>query len=103
MKETLGPPLRAGALTAFIVGLAMLLLHPPSFAGVGNLLALLAGVFAVVLITAWVTVMLRRQQLGVSVQAIKHERGAYIRRQSPRTLVELDGNSHGPGPCSKDG
>lgn len=58
MKETLGPPLRAAALLAFIVGLTMLLLNPPSFAGVGDLLALLAGIVAVVLITAWVTVML---------------------------------------------
>jgi predicted Zn-dependent protease with MMP-like domain len=58
MKETLGPPLRAGALAAFIVGLAMLLLNPPSFAGVGDLLALLAGVVAIVLITAWAMVML---------------------------------------------
>ena len=58
MKETLGPPLRAAALLAFIVGLAMLLLNPPSFAGVSDLLALLAGIVAVVLITAWVTVML---------------------------------------------
>jgi predicted Zn-dependent protease with MMP-like domain len=58
MKETLGPPLRAGALVAFIVGLAMLLLNPPSFAGIGDLLALLAGIVAVALITAWATVML---------------------------------------------
>ena len=58
MKETLGPPLRAGALTAFIVGLAMLLLHPPSFAGLSSLLALLAGALAVVLIAAWAMVML---------------------------------------------
>jgi predicted Zn-dependent protease with MMP-like domain len=58
MKGTLGPPLRAAALLAFIVGLAMLLLNPPSFAGVSDLLALLAGIVAVVLITAWVTVML---------------------------------------------
>jgi predicted Zn-dependent protease with MMP-like domain len=58
MKETLGPPLRAAALVAFIVGLTMLLLNPPSFAGVGELLALLAGIAAVVLITAWVMVML---------------------------------------------
>lgn len=63
MKETLGPPLRAAALLAFIVGLAMLLLNPPSFAGVGDLLALAAGIVAVVLITAWVTVMLLGQEM----------------------------------------
>ena len=49
---------RAAALVAFITGLAMMLLNPPSFAGVGDLLALLAGIVAVVLITAWLMVML---------------------------------------------
>jgi predicted Zn-dependent protease with MMP-like domain len=58
MRETLGPPLRAAALIAFVTGLVMLLLNPPSFAGVGELLALLAGILAVVLATAWATVML---------------------------------------------
>ena len=58
MKEALGPPLRAAALVAFVVGLTMLLLHPPSFAGIGGLLAMLAGVVAIVLVTAWVTVLL---------------------------------------------
>jgi predicted Zn-dependent protease with MMP-like domain len=58
MKETLGPPLRSAALIAFVTGLVLLLLNPPSFAGIGGLLSLLAGIVAVVLITAWVTVML---------------------------------------------
>jgi predicted Zn-dependent protease with MMP-like domain len=58
MRETLGPPLRAAALTAFIIGLVLLFLHPPSFAGVGGLLALLVGAVAIVLLTAWVTVAL---------------------------------------------
>ena len=38
MREILGPPLRAAAISAFIVGLALLLLNPPSFAGLGDLL-----------------------------------------------------------------
>jgi predicted Zn-dependent protease with MMP-like domain len=58
MKEVLGPSLRAAALTAFIVGLVLVLLNPPSFAGVGGLLALLVGVLAIVLLTAWATVAL---------------------------------------------
>ena len=58
MREILGPPLRAAALTAFIVGLVLLFLHPPSFAGVGGLVALLVGAVAIVLLTAWVTVAL---------------------------------------------
>jgi predicted Zn-dependent protease with MMP-like domain len=58
MREILTPPLRAAAFTAFIVGLVLLFLNPPSFGGVGDLLAILAGALAVVLVTAWVTVTL---------------------------------------------
>jgi predicted Zn-dependent protease with MMP-like domain len=56
MREILGPPLRAAAISAFIAGLVLLLLNPPSLAGVGGLLALLAGAVAIVLATAWATV-----------------------------------------------
>ncbi len=58
MRESLGPPLRAAALTAFIVGLVLLLLNPPSFAGLGGVLTIIAGAVAVVLVTAWATVAL---------------------------------------------
>jgi predicted Zn-dependent protease with MMP-like domain len=58
MREILGPPLRAAATTAFITGLAVLLLKPPSFAGLRELLALLVGAVAFVWVTAWATVAL---------------------------------------------
>jgi predicted Zn-dependent protease with MMP-like domain len=58
MREILGPPLRAAAITAFIAGLALLLLNPPSFAGLPDLLALLVGAVAFVLAAAWATVAL---------------------------------------------
>ena len=58
MREIFGPRLRAAALSAFIVGLVLLLLNPPSFAGLGGLLALLVGAVAIVLVTAWATVAL---------------------------------------------
>jgi predicted Zn-dependent protease with MMP-like domain len=58
MREILGPSLRAAAISAFITGLVLLLLNPPSFAGLGGLLSLLAGVIAIVLVTAWVIVAL---------------------------------------------
>jgi predicted Zn-dependent protease with MMP-like domain len=58
MKEILGPPLRAAAITAFIAGLAVLLLRPPSLAGLNDLIVLVAGAVAFVLAMAWVTVML---------------------------------------------
>ena len=58
MRDTFGPPLRAAAGIAFITGLVLLLLHPPSLAGLGDLLALLVGAVAIVLVTAWATVAL---------------------------------------------
>ncbi len=58
MRDILGPPLRAAAATAFITGLAVLLLNPPSFAGLRELLALLLGAVAFVWVAAWATVAL---------------------------------------------
>jgi predicted Zn-dependent protease with MMP-like domain len=63
MRETFGPPLRAATFTAFITGLVLLLLNPPSFAGLGGLLALLVGAVAIILITAWATVALIGQEM----------------------------------------
>jgi predicted Zn-dependent protease with MMP-like domain len=56
MREILGPPLRAAALSALILGLVLLLLNPPSFGGLGGLLTIMLGAVALVLLTAWVTV-----------------------------------------------
>lgn len=56
MREILGPPLRAGALAALVVGLAFLLLNPPELGGLGDLLTLLAASAAIVVVTAWLTV-----------------------------------------------
>jgi predicted Zn-dependent protease with MMP-like domain len=58
MWEIIGPSLRAAALTAFLAGLLLLLLNPPSLGGLGDLVALLAGALAIMLVTAWVTVAL---------------------------------------------
>lgn len=63
MRETLGPPFRAAALAAFITGLVMLLLNPPSFAGVGELLTLLGGACAIVLIAAGAMVILIGEEM----------------------------------------
>ncbi|HWH46062.1 MAG TPA: metallopeptidase family protein [Thermoleophilaceae bacterium] len=56
MRETLLPVLRAAALTAFLLGTAALLLNPPSLAGAEDLLTLVLGAGALVLLTAWATV-----------------------------------------------
>ena len=45
-------------MAALITGLVLLFLNPPSFAGLDDLIAVLAGIAAIVLVTAWVTVML---------------------------------------------
>jgi hypothetical protein len=58
MWEALRPPLRAAAITAFITGVALLLLNPPSLAGLRTLLALLIGAAGFVLVAAWATVKL---------------------------------------------
>lgn len=56
MWEYVGPPLRAAAAIAFITGLVLLLLNPPSLGGLGDLVTVLAVALAIVLVTAWVTV-----------------------------------------------
>jgi predicted Zn-dependent protease with MMP-like domain len=58
MREIFGPPLRAAAFTAFITGLLLLLINPPSLSGLGDLVAILVGALAIVLITAWAIVAL---------------------------------------------
>jgi predicted Zn-dependent protease with MMP-like domain len=56
VRQAFGPPLRAAAITAFLTGLVLMITNPPSLAGLGGILALVAGAIAVVLVTAWVTV-----------------------------------------------
>jgi predicted Zn-dependent protease with MMP-like domain len=56
MSEIFGPPLKAAALVAFVTGLLLLLLNPPSLGGLGDMIALAAGALAIILVTAWVTV-----------------------------------------------
>jgi predicted Zn-dependent protease with MMP-like domain len=63
MREILTPPLRAAALAAFITGLVLLFLNPPSLAGLDELLALLAGAVAIVLVTAWAIVALIGEEM----------------------------------------
>ena len=58
MRKIFGPPLRAAALVAFVTGVVLLLINPPSSGGLSGLLALLAGALALVLVTAWATVAL---------------------------------------------
>ena len=58
MREAFRAPLRAAAASAFIVGTTLFLLNPPSLSGAEELLSLLVGALALVLLTAWATVAL---------------------------------------------
>jgi predicted Zn-dependent protease with MMP-like domain len=58
LREVVGPPLRAAALTAFLVGVLFLLLNPPSMGGLGDLVTLVAGAVAIAVATAWITTAL---------------------------------------------
>jgi len=51
-------PLKAAAAAAFTVGTLLFLLNPPELSGAEDLLTLLMGAIALVLFTAWGTVML---------------------------------------------
>jgi predicted Zn-dependent protease with MMP-like domain len=58
MREAIGPPLRAAALTALIVVLVVLILNPPSLGGLDDLIVLVLGAIAIALLVAWLTVAL---------------------------------------------
>ena len=58
MRDAFRAPLRAAAVAAITVGTLLLLVNPPSLSGVEELLAMLGGAMALVLVTAWVTVAL---------------------------------------------
>lgn len=73
MREIIGPPLRAAALTALIAGLVVLLINPPSLAGVDDLVVLLVGALAIVLVTAWLTVaMIGKEMPEPEFQRLVH-------------------------------
>jgi predicted Zn-dependent protease with MMP-like domain len=58
VREALAAPLKAAAATAFVVGVLLVLLNPPSLSGAGGLMAVVAGGIALMLFTAWATVAL---------------------------------------------
>jgi predicted Zn-dependent protease with MMP-like domain len=58
VRETLRAPLRAAATAAFVVGMLLFFLNPPELSGAEDLLTWIGGAVALVLFTAWATVML---------------------------------------------
>lgn len=51
-------PLRAAAGAAFVVGMLLFMLNPPSLSGAEDLISLAAGALALIVLTAWGTVVL---------------------------------------------
>jgi len=73
VREALGPPLRAAALTALIVGLIVLLINPPSLGGLDDLMVLIVGAVAIALLTAWLTVaMIGKEMPEPDFQRLVH-------------------------------
>ena len=58
MRDVFRAPLRAAAVAAFTVGTLLFLVNPPSLSGAEDLIAMLGGALALVLVTAWGTVAL---------------------------------------------
>lgn len=58
MREAFRAPLRAAAVAALTVGTILFLVNPPSLSGAEDLLTLLMGATALVLLSAWATVAL---------------------------------------------
>ena len=85
MLEAVKPILRAAAIAAFVVGLLLLLVNPPSLSGLGGLISLLAGALALVLLSAWGTVVLMGRD-GMS----EHEFERVVRRSEAIAAGQVD-------------
>lgn len=58
MRDSLRAPLKAAAAAAFTVGTLLFLLNPPELSGAEDLITLVMGAVALILFTAWGTVVL---------------------------------------------
>ncbi|MEK6230188.1 MAG: metallopeptidase family protein [Actinomycetota bacterium] len=58
MREAFRAPLRAAAATAFVVGVLLFLINPPSLSGAEELLTWVVGAIALILLSAWCTTVL---------------------------------------------
>jgi predicted Zn-dependent protease with MMP-like domain len=98
VKDTVGPPLRAAAVAAFLVGTVLFLLNPPSLSGAGGLATLVVGAVALILVTSWATVALTGRD-GMSEQEFERlvertealsEGGRPVREPSEFELLVAD-------------
>ena len=84
MREAIGPPLRAAALTALIAGLIVLLINPPSLGGLDDLMVLIAAAVAIALLAAWLTVaMIGKEMPEPEFQRLVHRSEALAAMPPP--------------------
>lgn len=84
MREAFRAPLKAAAVAALTVGTILFLVNPPSLSGVEDLLTLLMGAAALVLVTAWATVALMGDGLSErEVDRISDRSEELARRPAP--------------------
>jgi predicted Zn-dependent protease with MMP-like domain len=84
VREAIGPPLRAAALTALIVGLIVLLINPPSLGGLDDLMVLIVAAVAIALLAAWLTVaMIGREMPEPEFQRLVHRSEALAAMPPP--------------------
>jgi len=81
--------LRAAATAAFVVGLLLLMLNPPSLSGAEDLVSLLAGALALIIATAVVTVWLTERD-SMSEQEFERlvERSEILARRPEAALEQ---------------
>ena len=76
--------LKAAATTALIVGTVLFLVNPPSLSGAEDLLTLIMGAIALVLVTAWATTALAgRGPSEAEIDRITHRSEELARRPPP--------------------
>ena len=83
MRESLRAPLRAFGTAAFVVGTLLFLLHPPSLSGAEDLLGILMGAVALILVTAWVTTLLAGDTMSEAEVDMLSERSEELAREPP--------------------
>jgi predicted Zn-dependent protease with MMP-like domain len=64
MWNVVGPSLKAAGISAFVAGLALLLLRPPSLDGLEDILTVIGITAAIVFVAAWVTVLLIGKEMS---------------------------------------
>ncbi|MBX5470506.1 MAG: metallopeptidase family protein [Thermoleophilaceae bacterium] len=88
MLEPLRPALKAATIAAFVTGVVLMLVHPPSLDGVPGLVLWLAGGAAFVLLVAWATVTAIGRDGGMSEQELER----LVRRSEELAARSRDAN-----------